>query len=217
MEIEKGNYKTYVMRYRKYYAQNVVPFMKSKQATAYSMIILSLFTLAFFGMFAIRPTLRTITELQRQIDDSKQLDESLQNKINQVVRAQDEYQLIKDFVPAINQALPTNPHLASVLGDVESLAVEYGATISAMQVQAITYTPKTETSEEEAQIAAQTAEPTTIDIAIQLEGSYTELSDFLNRLLTMRRTVTAQNLELSPDNENATLGLILRLNSYYVQ
>lgn len=216
MQIEKDHYKTYVTRYRKYYAQNVVPFIKSKHATAYSMIILSLLTISFFGMFAIRPTIKTITELQRQIEDSKQLDELLQNKINQVVNAQDEYQLIQDFVPAINQALPNNPRLASVLGDIESLASEYGATVSAIQVQAITYTPISESDIQEEVIVSENAKPASIDMAIQLDGSYPELSAFLERLLTMRRTVTAQNLELSPDSDNATLGLVLRLNGYYL-
>lgn len=215
MEIEKGNYKNYVTRYRKYYAQNFVPFIKSKHATAYSMIILSLFTISFFGMFAIRPTLTTITQLQRQIEDSKQLDEALQNKINQLVTAQEEYQFIKDFVPAINNALPSHPELASVLKDIESLAAKHDATVSAIQVNAITYIPQNNLASQDQKVV-QGGEPTLIDMTIKLDGSYIELSSFLQKLLTMRRTVTAQIMELSPQSDKASLQLVLKLNGYYL-
>lgn len=217
MEIEKENYKTYVTRYRKYYAQNIVPFMKSKYATAYSMIILSLFTISFFGMFAIKPTLTTITELRRQIDDSKQLDGALQNKINQVIAAQEEYQLIKDFVPAINSALPNRPELASVLSDVENLAADYDATISAIQVNSITYIPQSSQSATLNKTVAEDEQPILIDMTIKLDGTYKQISAFLQKLLTMRRTVTAQTMELSPDSEQASLNLVLKINGYYLQ
>ncbi|MBI2028979.1 type 4a pilus biogenesis protein PilO [Candidatus Gottesmanbacteria bacterium] len=216
MEIEKQNYKTYVTRYRKYYAQNVVPFIKSKHATAYSMIILSLFTISFFGMFAIRPTLTTITELKRQIDDSKQLNEALQNKINQVIAAQEQYQLIKDFVPAINNALPNRPELASLLRDIENIASEKGATLSAIQVNSITYLPQS-TQSGSLQTVAENEQPIIIDMTIKLNGTYEQTSAFLQKLLSIRRTVTAQTMELAASSEEASLNLVLKLNGYYLK
>ena len=58
-----------------------------------------------------------------------------------------------------------------------------------------------------------------INIALQLNGSFDQFSSFIERVLTMRRTVTADSLDLSPSQEEQTtqLNLSLNLSTYYLK
>lgn len=217
MDIQKIDYRKNLTRYRRLYDQRINPFVKSKHATAYSMVILSIFTIAFFGMFAIRPTLKTIVELKRQIEDNKQLDETLRKKIDSLVTAQEEYQFIKDFIPAINEALPEQPNIAKVLTKIEDLAAENQATISALQIQSISFQNVPSGNNKKASTAI--PQPTSIDVSLKMAGSYQQLISFLQGLFTMRREVDATFLELTPDatSANATLKLLLKINTYYLK
>lgn len=217
MEIQKIDYRKNLSRYRRLYDQRIDPFVKSKHATAYSMIIFSIFTIAFFGMFAIRPTLKTIIELKRQIEDSKQINETLRKKIDALVTAQEEFQFIKDFLPAINEALPEQPNIAKVLTKIEDLANQNQATISALQVQSISF--KNTPADEGKKAKTIVPQPTSIDISLKLAGTYRQLSSFLQGLFTMRREVDTTSLELTPETTgaNATLKLLLKINTYYLK
>lgn len=214
--MQKIEYQTFYSKYRKYYNQRINPFVRSKHASAYSMIILSIFTIAFFGMFAIRPTIRTIVELKRQIKDNQEIDTALQNKINSLMMAQEEYQFISDFVPAINEALPNQPEVATLLMHLEKLASEKEATITGLQVQSITFKPSSTPTTDKAKV--NTTQPASIDVMLKLSGNYQQLLPFLEKLFAMRRTVTAKSLEITQEGVNSVnLRLLLRLNAYYLK
>lgn len=207
MPIQKLDYRKHITRYRKYYDRTINPFVRSNHATAYTMAIISLFTVSFFGMFAIRPTLRTIVELNRQITDSKTVSENLQKKIDTIVVAQEEYQLVKPFIEAVNQALPDEPNLTSLLTQLNGLISNTDATISALQIQPITYFA-----------ANPSSQPTLINFSLALTGTYAQLYATLDKILTMRRTFTAESIEFVPEEtDTATLKISLRLNSYYLK
>ncbi len=207
MPIQKLDYRKHITRYHKYYDRTINPFVRSTHATAYTMAVISLFTVSFFGMFAIRPTLRTIVELNRQIADSKTVSENLQKKIDTIVVAQEEYQLVKPFIEAVNQALPDEPNLTSLLTQLNGLISNTDATISALQIQPVTYFT-TNTS----------SQPTLINLSLALTGTYAQLYTSLDKILTIRRTFTAESIEFVPEAaDTATLKISLRLNSYYLK
>lgn len=207
MPIQRLDYRKHITRYRKYYDRTINPFVRSTHATAYTMAIISLFTVSFFGMFAVRPTLRTIVELNRQITDSKTVSENLQKKIDTIVVAQEEYQLVKPFIEAVNQALPDEPNLTSLLTQLNGLISNTDATISALQIQPVTYFATNSSSQ-----------PTLINFSLALTGTYAQLYATLDKILTMRRTFTAESIEFVPEEtDTATLKISLRLNSYYLK
>lgn len=217
MQIQTFDYRKHYSRYRKYYDERLSLYLKSKQATAYTMIILSLFTVSFFGIFAIRPTLTTIVELKRKIDDATILDTALQKKIDTLVQAQEQYQFIKDFIPAIEEALPEKPDIANALLKIENIASEKKATVSALQVQSIVYkSPETATTSAENKDILST-KLLALDFSANISGTYEQVTGFLEKLFTMRRTVNALSLELIPEGKQTTLKLLLSLNIYYLK
>lgn len=205
-----------IKKYRRLYKQRISTFMQSKRASAYTMIILSIFTIAFFSMFAIRPTLKTIIELKRQIKDSRELNDKLQEKIDSLIIAQNEYQLIADFVPMINEALPDQPNLSAALSGYEKIVIDNQSTISALQVQPVIYQSKKASEEEELRLLEK--QKTTLYISSKFAGSYEQLTNILSKAFTMRRTLRAKTLEISVNSkEPSVLSLFLDFNFYYLQ
>lgn len=215
IKITFSNQPKTILKYRRYYHQ-AIPFLKSRHATAYTMIILSLFTISFFGFFAIRPTLRTIVELKKQIEDSRIVDEALQKKINSLIIAQEEYQLVKNLIPSINNALPSQPDLTDILMKIESLVTSAQATISAINISPITYYPNPDNSQNNKKLSNETV---SIDINISIIGdNYRQINQFLNKLLKTRRTILTNNVDLIPIKaKDQSLQLLLKVNTYYLK
>ena len=144
-------------RYYKYY-QKLEPAFKNRKTQAYLMAVLSLMTISFFGFFAIRPTLKTIAVLQRQIIDRKTLNEKLDEKINALILAQDEYRLIEADLPLIYTLLPEKPEFPLLMRLLENLTIQNSATISGIQFDPIVLyeksLPETETDTETKDTAA---------------------------------------------------------------
>lgn len=71
-------------------------------------IIATLVLIAFFSIFAILPTAKTISALLGDIESKKILVKSMRGKINQVVLAQDNFSQIQGKYFLIESSLPTS-------------------------------------------------------------------------------------------------------------
>ena len=227
-------------RYHKYY-QRIAPVFKTQKAQAYTMVILSLFTISFFGVFAIRPTLKTIATLQRQIIDRSEVSQKLEEKINALIAAQETYQGITADIPTIYALLPDKPEVTSLLIKLEQLIDNKNATISAIQLDAVTiYTAmvKPNSASSSAQAASnvlaaeatapqgaiavtprQTGNPNTpINFSVSYKGKYADLVAILIQLTKLDRLITINSAELrlgDTAQKDATLTVGLHSQAYY--
>lgn len=191
------------IKYRKYY-QTIEPYLKSKRAGAYFMLFLSFLALSFFGSLAIRPTLKTIFQLKRQIKDSQFVNQKLDEKINELAQAKNEYQLVTPVLPQVYETLPKDPQPNLLLKDLEKLAKESGATISALSFQAISYSkPKSQT------------QVSSVDFTLTLKADYFGVKNFLDRVLKVKRIITFENLKITSQTEDKILSLYLKGSAYY--
>src|SRR3990170_4743668 len=86
--------------------KKLAPTFKNKKTVSYFTISLSLFSLSFFGLFAIRPTLITAVSLIKEVNNLKTLNLQYENKISDIIRAQAEYEKVRDKINLVNIALP---------------------------------------------------------------------------------------------------------------
>ena len=206
-------------RYYKYY-QKLEPAFKNRKTQAYLMAVLSLMTISFFGFFAIRPTLKTIAVLQRQIIDRKTLNEKLDEKINALILAQDEYRLIEADLPLIYTLLPEKPEFPLLMRLLENLTIQNSATISGIQFDPIVLyeksPPETETATETKDTAADETIPMFFTLSFQ--GKYQNLINLLDQLTRLERLITINSVDLSVAklaDEMSELKLGIQSRSYY--
>lgn len=190
--------------WRKRYTE-VTPLLKTRKVQAYTMIVLSLFTVSFFGMLAVRPTLETITTLQKQIEDRTLVNQQLEQKINALITAQTEYQKIAGDIPAIYTMLPQQPNVTSLIIKLEDVAIAQNVSLTNVDFNPVTIfgnesqipTPNASAAAETQDVLA--AESTTvlpIAFSVTFTGGYLELMNIITQLTRMNRIVTIESADI---------------------
>ncbi|MFH0863562.1 MAG: type 4a pilus biogenesis protein PilO [Candidatus Gottesmanbacteria bacterium] len=200
-------------RLNRYYTK-IQPLVENPQVQAYSMLILSFFAIAFFGFFAIKPTVVTIAQLQRQISDSKLVEQKLQEKINALSQAQVAYEAVKPDLGVIMSALPSNAQFPTLIKGFEKISAESGTTLVNLNFQSINLT---DVSKE----ATGAATETPVTFSLTAAGDYNQLSDFIRKLSFLDRLATIESLNITMQKKEENINGVIRLNlkgeAYYVQ
>ena len=165
-------------RYQRYYA-NVSRFYKKPVYNVPISLILSIVTIIIFVAFAIRPTLITIAELNKKIEDQTELAEKLQEKAVTLQTIQNQYFSIQDELGLLEKTLPSTDNVESFLEDVEAVAAEQGLPILNMNVLAPVVFEASPSANEE--ILSSTP------IVVNLEGDYQTLRNFLANVSQLPR------------------------------
>ncbi len=195
--------------YRRYY-QRIEPILQQSQTAGYLVLILSFATLAFFGYFAIKPTLATIITLRRQIQDSRFVNEQLEKKIGDLITAQESYQQIQSDFPLIYASIPQAPQFSTLITALESLTAEYSASISALQTQLLPLHPLTPATQGTVQPAK------LVEFSVTVTGDYPHIVQFLERLIRISRLITIRSIEMQSQQSNAIIQVNLVLSAYYL-
>ena len=199
------DYRKEFYRYRRYYL-GMRPLLKTPKARAYTMLILSLFALSFFGFLAIRPTVKTITELRRKITDQRMINQKLEEKIKALTLAQQEYESLQNDFPLILAALPQKPNFPPLLKRLEKTASDSGLLISQLKFQSVPLI-----------VNLQDKEPslTLLSFELSLVGSYPNLFSFLTSLERMERFVLLDSATFKAEKqEEGKINLIIKGSAY---
>lgn len=227
------NYRTEYNRYRRYFTQ-LEPMVKTPVARAYFSLIASLFALSFFGAFAIRPTVKTIIGLRKEIADARFTNNKLQEKINALSEAQTQYSLVQTEVPTVLAALPKTPEFSTLLRQIEGIAVASGATVSGIQFQSVVMfggaargkqAPQISTPSGDAKTTSSSNQPednylgvTPIPFTLSLRGSYTNITAFLVSLTHLSRLINVNSLIISSgQGGNIELSLNIQSRAFYYE
>lgn len=104
------------------YAKQLRALYQKPIAKTSSALILTLGTAAFFGLAAIRPTLATVSQLMREIEDKKEIEEQLTKKVSALTSVQEEYFLIQNDLESLNTAIPPTQQIKLLLLQIEYLS-----------------------------------------------------------------------------------------------
>src|ERR1035437_7860822 len=103
-------------QYEKYL--ELIPDLKKEKAQKYITIVLTLVTIITLGLFAINPTLSTIANLQKQIDDNNFVQQKLQQKINDLAILQGKYSDLQNDLPVVYNAVPKTTEISLLVADI---------------------------------------------------------------------------------------------------
>jgi len=184
----------------------ITPLIKNKKTVSYVTLSLSLFTLSFFGLFAIRPTLITAISLTKSVSELRKLKDAYENKIGDIIRAQSEYEKIRPNLPVLKTAIPEDPKFPALAKGLERFAATEKVLIDSLQISDVPIS-KIDT----------TGDVQSYDFNIELIGDYANLSAYINHLINWKRIVTLSSIEYLKDTatQSANLHLSLKGTVYY--
>lgn len=201
-------------RYRRYFT-NVTALYQKKQARAYTGLILSFLTIAFFAFFAIRPTLVTIASLVKEIEDKQMINQKLQEKINALTLAQAEHATATSELPLVEEALPQEPNIPLFIRQLETLAVQNGVSLRTIQFGQVNLRGKLLSEPNSVKKEGASNVPFNLSVS----GRYQSLKSFLQSLESLRRFVVISSFAFkSGEGEEREL-LILNVtgDAYYLK
>ena len=195
--------------YQRYY-QRIGPVLQQPQTAGYLVLILTFATLTFFGYFAIKPTLATIVTLRKQIQDDHFINEKLEQKISDLIAAQESYQQLQPDLPLMYRSIPQAPHFSTLIVALENVTAQYDASISALQAQSLSLYPLEPTIKESS------ASARLVEFTVTLEGNYQHIVQFLEQLIHIDRLISVRSIEMRSEQGNALVRVNLLLSAYYL-
>lgn len=191
--------------YKKYL--ELMPDFKQEKTQKYTSIILTLIASILLGIFALSPTLTTITALQKQLEDDKFVEQKLSEKINNLSLLQQAYANLEKDLPIVFSAIPEKSEIPLLAASIQGLANESNVKLSNFQ------TLPTEVSKK-AVLAKKFA---AYDFNITVKGDYQNMLIFLEKLVNLQRITTVGNITIAKTIEiNITnLQLSIRGSAYF--
>jgi len=186
----------------------LLPDLKKEKTKKYSSIIFSLISLSFFGIFAINPTLSTIAKLKKELSDTKFVDEQLAKKIDNLSSLQEKYNIVEKDIPIVLAAVPKNPQVPLLMGQIQTVAEEVGVEIVNLQSFEVDFPSSSNDLKKYSAFSFSTG----------VQGNYENLTNFISTLSSMERVISLDTLSINrKGNQPGILELDIRGMAYFKQ
>lgn len=156
-------------------------------------LFLSIAVVIFFAIFAIRPTLLTMSELVKEIEDKRKLDTQMAQKVAALGTAQAQYLNIQDRVSVLDEALPRGADVVTTLKIIERIASEEDLAITNMTVLDVPEDPAEDKTFEDLERQA-------MPIQMSVVGSYTSIRGFVEGLRNARRSFITERITFATED-----------------
>jgi Tfp pilus assembly protein PilO len=184
-------------------------FYKNPVAKVSLELIFSITAVVFFAIFAIKPTLQTMSELVKEIEDKRNLDEQLTQKIASLNTAQSQYQLFNSQFYLLDEAMPKKAQLIDSLKIVEKIASDNDLVVQGITISSV--------PEEMTLAIAGQAKRETLTFNVDVSGDYLKIRQFIEDLMDSRRMMIVDqvNFTLGSSRYQKNLTAIVRVNLPY--
>lgn len=204
-----AHYKINYSRYQHYYRQ-IWRFYEKPTAKISAALVLTILTIIFFAVFAIRPTLITIAELLKTIHDRQEVLVQLETKSESLAKAQQSYLEYSDTLNRLQTAIPADTAVPDLITAIEALAAKHQLSLNSLTLGEFSFDSSPNTF----------SEPQLFPFSLAVNGEYQSLQNFLNDVLAMPRFITVEAVSFGNANDNTdtnptSLQLNIQLHSYY--
>lgn len=168
-------------------------FYRSPVAMVSFELFLSIGAILFFALFAIRPTLLTMSNLIKEIEDKRALDTQLSQKIAALSAAQSVYMQLQNRLDVLYEALPSGVDIAYALKVIEKAASDQNLTISGITVLDIP-------PDVPADAPMSTLERKSLSVQMSVTGNYESIRGFAEQLQDSRRSFVIERITFATEN-----------------
>lgn len=194
------------------YYRYIEPVVRDPLIRGYFEILATILLVAFFLMFAIRPTLKTIAGLLRTIDDLKSVEQALDAKINSLVQAQTNYSRIRPKLGLLDRALPSKPEVDNLVIDLEDSTARNQVEIAGLSIEGTGLDP--EAWRQNPNFVEMSKIPLGFNLSIK--SSFPQAELLLSSLVHDPRLLTIQKVSLTSSGENQDLGVGLSGSAFFL-
>lgn len=173
-------------------------------------ILLSLGTIAFFAILALRPTALTIAQLLQEVSSKEETLAKLDEKIENLQTAETVYTQQRTNISLLEEAVPEEPLPEIYVRQLEGLSQNHSLTILGITIGEVTLVgQEDETKRAREELAALPQGAGEVSFSISVSGSYENLSSFLSDLENLRRPAKLDQITLTATETEEGQRLVL--------
>lgn len=162
-----------------------------QKATAYLYVIFSLIALSLFGIFAIGPTISTILDLNKQLEENKQALKQLEDKNAALKSLSAQYIDITSDLDLIDNAIPSSAGVAKLTRQIETLSNQNKLSVDKIDTGLMELFP-----------AKNSNSPMfSFTFSISVSGGEQNINNFISDLVKMDRILSIERLTTGKKTE----------------
>lgn len=164
-----------------------------KKMIAYMYLILSFLTLTFFGIFAIRPTLATISELRKEYDENTTVLKVLTEKNQALQQLATQYVQIEPEIALVTDAIPESSKIPELTREIEIISTKSNVAIVKLDIGTIELYP------------AKKSNPPifSYSFSIAVNGSENDINTFLSKIVNFNRIISIDRITTGKADKNS--------------
>lgn len=195
-------------KYFRYFTY-IKPLVRFPIVKSYGTIIFTIFIMAIFIFFAIKPTIETILVLQKKLDDSNQVLEKLQKKAESLSQGKRNYDNLDASIKnRIQAAIPDSLEIRSVIQTLEQGARIHDASISALQIQ-----PQVLENKVDNRVSILSE----VGFRFNVESTYTNIISILQELERSSRLISIDTLAINKITEGQGVVMSISGKAWYIK
>ncbi len=181
-------------RYKGFFLNILDVYNTKPNVRIYLELILSLGTIIVFALFAIKPTILTIIDINNEIKSKEVTIEKLDKKIADLQTVSGILQNQSENLLLINQSVPSNAELEKLVSQLEKLALNNSVQISSISSSDLLIKGKNEKARKESDFNPLPDNPNELPISFSATGDYQNLLSFLKSVEDLRRPIKFDTL-----------------------
>lgn len=194
--------------YSRYFTY-IKPVARLPIVRAYGSTIFTLFMILIFIFFAIRPTIATILVLQKKLADGTAVLQKVTQKANDLSLGKQNYDNLDTSIKnKIQTAIPDTIELKTLIQNLEQIAKNHNASVSALQIQPLDLEVKKDSG---------IGKISEVNFTFNIEAAYKNMLSFLQDLKTSSRLISIDSLSLTKISEGSGLIMSMTGKAYYIK
>lgn len=200
------------------YTQDLQRYYRLPAVQASLTLVLSLFVVAFFVAFALRPTIVSIVTLKKNIVESEKTLKTLETKVINLQKASKELDNIKPFLPTLNKEIPNaGAKYSPLISAVEGLAAQTGVKLDSESLGSTLLFSRLLTPFAPNRSQSIVMTPFTVRVV----GNYVNAYSFLTKLTALERVIMVETVTISREansknSSSALVALNITGNAFYL-
>lgn len=195
---QKAVFSDHIKDYQKKFNKKLIEYSKEEN-WQYLEVIITLFTVIFFLVFAVRPAVITIFDLIGEINEKRVLTQRMQNKIDTIVVAQEEFAFVQQRRDVLESYLPFDFGISQGIVQVAGASQDNNLVFSQMNLSGV-------------EMADPLADLSGLEFTFSTDGDYEELKNLMERLNQVRRWIDIDSYQISIADERDQALTQLRFN-----
>lgn len=182
--------------------------LNTKQTKDYLSLAFFFLVFAVFIGFAIRPSLTTAFSLKKEEGDLQRINDTYEQVISSIVANQTIFETTRDKLPLVDEAIPKEPRINNLIGNIEQSARENSVVFSKVNVGEVSL------------VEGKEDQLKSVIIQIEANSSFENLLKFVEELFSQRRIKFIKALEISKQEEistgSAQLEIKIQVEGYHL-